>query len=384
MNERLDTMPPRWQDYILTDGQAFQEFWASHLRPRRRDVLFVLGHGFDPRMCLGLAAIMGAGGEGRRDICVLALEEGSHSPSQAHAGLAQQNWRELECLAARGTMTTRSIPLWSADKRRRVGATQAAAIFRSISDLASYTDIVVDVSALPRGVYFPLIGKILHLLDHQDPDPRPRGPNLHVVVSESPELDRQIRDEGVEDAADYVPYFQGGAEIQGDNDHPTVWIPLLGEGQQVQLKRISELVGTAEVCVVLPSPSLDPRRADNLVLEYQDFLFDQLRIEPRNIIFASEWNPFEVYRQIRKAILDYRVVLSPLGGCKPVLSALSTKLMSLGALLVAYELKQLDVGVAIAHVEAQGYLIHGPEIPTPYTRSKPYGLWLWGECYEPT
>lgn len=383
MNEGQDIAPPRWQDYVLTDGRAFQGFWMSHLRSRQRDILFVLGHGFDPRMCLGFKAIMDAGGNGRRDICVLTLEEGPQSPSQAHAALAQENLRELERLGSRGTMTRRSIPLWSADSRRHVGATRAASVFRSLSDLEGYTDVMVDISALPPSVYFPLIGKILHLLDHQAHDPRPRCPNLHVVVSEAPELDRQIHDEGVEDTADYLPYFQGGAEIQGDNERPTIWVPLLGEGQQVQLERIFELVGTAEVCPVLPSPSLDPRRADNLVLEYQDFLFDQLQIEPRNIIFASEWNPFEVYRQIRKTILDYRVVLSPLGGCKPVLSALSTKLMSLGALLVAYELKQLGVGVAVAHVEAQGYLIHRSEISTPYTQSKPYGLWLWGECYEP-
>jgi hypothetical protein len=45
-------------------------------------VLFVLGKGFDPRMCLGLAALMQAGGAGRRHVLSVTLEEGPLSPSR--------------------------------------------------------------------------------------------------------------------------------------------------------------------------------------------------------------------------------------------------------------------------------------------------------------
>jgi len=34
-----------------------------------------------------------------------------------------------------------------------------------------------------------------------------------------------------------------------------------------------------EICPVLPFPALNPRRGDNLVLEYRDLLFDRLRID---------------------------------------------------------------------------------------------------------
>jgi len=373
---------PRWQDYILTEGQEFDAFWRLHLQ-QPRDILFVLGKGFDPRMCLGLRALMDAGGYGRRSIQTISFKEGPLSPSGTHTVLAQKNGEELQRLVPPDALIERTIPLWSEDRRRSVGASHAAGIFKTIKDVAGYTDIIVDISALPRGIYFPLIAKILYILDSARGKGTPNLPNLHVMVSEAPELDRRIRDEGVEDTAEYLSYFQGGAQIQGDNVLPMVWIPLLGEGQQAQLDRISELVGSAEVFPVLPSPSRDPRRGDNLVLEYQNFLFDQLQIEPRNIIFASEWNPFELYRQIRQTIFHYRSALQPLGGCKVVLSALSTKLVSLGALLVAYELKQIKVGVAVAHVESQGYVVDGPMIQAPYVGSKLYGLWLWGECYEP-
>jgi hypothetical protein len=119
-------------------------------------------------------------------------------------------------------------------------------------------------------------------------------------------------------------------------------------------------------------------------LEYRDFLFDRLRVEPRNFIYGCERNPFEVYRQIRKTVLHYRYALRPLGGCKVVLSALSTKLLSVGALLVAYELKQAKYDIGISDVECQGYTIEGAaQLNQLRTQSELFGLWLWGECYGP-
>jgi hypothetical protein len=195
----------------------------------------------------------------------------------------------------------------------------------------------------------------------------------------------RIRDEGVDETATYVYPFSGGLEMEATAEQPKIWIPILGEGQETQLERIYNLIDVPdEICPVLPFPSLDPRRGDNLVLEYRDLLFDRLRLEPRNFINASERNPFEVYRQIRRTILHYREALGPLGGCKTVLSALSTKLLSVGALLVAYELKQAKIDVGIAHVGSQGYIMDdGPGAPRSQPQSKLFGLWLAGECYEP-
>ena len=63
-----------------------------------------------------------------------------------------------------------------------------------------------------------------------------------------------------------------------------------------------------------------------------------------------------------------------------MLSVLSTKLMSLGALLVAYELKQMNVGVAVAHVESHGYVVDGSGMLLPYVGSRLCGLWLSGDA----
>jgi hypothetical protein len=109
-----------------------------------------------------------------------------------------------------------------------------------------------------------------------------------------------------------------------------------------------------------------------------------LRVEPRNFVYACERNPFEVYRQIRRVVFHYRSALGPLGGCKAVLSALSTKLLSVGALLVAYEFKRENFDIGIAHVECQGYRIEDPlQGNAPGEEVDLFELWLWGECYEP-
>jgi len=71
---------------------------------------------------------------------------------------------------------------------------------------------------------------------------------------------------------------------------------------------------------------MDPRRGDNLVLEYRELLFDRLEWKLGTLFYASETNAFEAYRQLRRAILHYAEALEPLGGSNAVISANSSKL----------------------------------------------------------
>jgi len=325
-------------------------------------------------MSLGLEMVLAGGGQGPRDVLALEFQEGESSPSLAHAELVQENWAKVQRIVGdRGEIKSEILPFWSIDGRR-VGPRNAANVFRSYDHLRPYSDIIVDVSAMPRGVYFPIIARLLYLVDQWPGDGI--APNLHVLVSEDPNLDARIREEGVDETADFLHSFEGGFNKEATAELPKVWIPLLGEGHTTQFDRIYDLVKPDEVAPVLPSPSRNPRRADNIVIEYRGLLFDQLRIDPRNILYASEHNPFEVYRQVSRAVRHYQEVLDLLGGCKFALSALSSKLMSLGALLVAYEAKQAGFDIGVAHIECQGYGVEsGPTTP------EIVGLWLSGECY---
>ena len=370
--------PSNWEDYVLDTGEELISFWRDHLTKRRRDLLFILGKGFDPRMCLGIESLLRLEGEGKRDILAVTLDEGVASPSTTHLPRVDQNWKRLLTLSeGRSTIREKTIRMQS-DDGRRIGSRYAAFLFQTEQDISDYDDVVVDISALPRGIYFPLIAKLLHIFTK----PMQKGGrrrNLHVLVSENPQLDECISEEGVVDTAAYVHGFSSGLEMEATTEIPKVWIPLLGERQGVQLRRVYDLVLPNEICPLLPSPSLEPRRGDDLIYEYRELLFERLRIEPSNIVYAAERNPFEVYRQVKKIIQQFREALKPLGGCKVVVSAHSSKLLSVGALLAAYEERLTSADVGIAHVESQGYTM--PDT-LPETQPDLFSLWLAGECYE--
>jgi hypothetical protein len=370
----------RWRNYFLREGERFEEFWQQFLTERKRDVLFVLGHGFDERMCHGIQKLMAFGGEGARDVALLAFDEGPESHSNSYAEQRKRNGEQLGHLVEnRGTVGHKTVSMYS-EEGRRIGARKIVAEFSSSVEFCHYTDIVVDISALPRGLYMPLLAKLLANFDMDQTNGEQR--NLHVIVSHSPAIDSSILEEGLEENASYLFGFAAAAlESESTSYQPMIWIPVLGKRQQPQLEKIHSLVSPDEICPLLPSPSQNPREGDALVIEYRHLLFDQLRVEPRNFIYAAESNPFEVYRQLMRSILHYQQALKPLGGCKVALSAMSTKLASIGVLLAAYELGRRDpkVIVGVAHVESQGYRVERATSPAPAPTL--FTMWLSGECY---
>lgn len=377
MTAPSETALLRWRDYLLYRGDEFSKFWQTHLGERSRSVLFVLGRGFDPRTCMALRIISELAGDSLKEMLTLEFDEGGSMLNQFLRELADSHAAELKSLVAgKGRTTTHRI-LFRTNDGRRVCARNAANVFDEESRVAEFSDIIIDISAMPRSVYYPLIARLLYFHDELNRNGK-ESPNIHVVVAEDPSLDCKIREEGVDETASFLHPFEGEFNREATGQQPKVWIPILGEGRTTQFDRIYDLVKPDEVCPVLPSPSRNPRRGDDIVTEYRDLLFDQLRVDPRNIIYSSEYNPFEVYRKIRKVTLQYHEVLGLIGGCKVALSALCSKLMSLGVLLVGYDLKVTDsLQVGIAHIECQGY-----DMPTSAEPSaEPIGIWLAGECY---
>src|SRR3712207_834567 len=88
----------RWQYYVLEHGAGLNTFLQYHLNSQERDILFVLGKGFDPRMCVGIDTLLQNGGVGKRDILVIDFPEGVASPSEVHQPLVQENWTRLQDL----------------------------------------------------------------------------------------------------------------------------------------------------------------------------------------------------------------------------------------------------------------------------------------------
>jgi hypothetical protein len=72
-------------------------------------------------------------------------------------------------------------------------------------------------------------------------------------------------------------------------------------------------------------------------------------------VYAAENNPFECYRQLHHSIKAYSETLNILGGCKPIISPLSSRLLSVGAFLAAYELREEGIKVGLAYLETHNY-----------------------------
>jgi len=372
--------PLRWDPYFIRCGKEFETFWNSYLLKKNTNILYILGGGFDPRMCIGIYSIFQIKGSGIRDCMLICYDEGSSSPSKEHFMSLDINKAKLKLLIEREPII-RKIQMWSSESdanRRRVGSQKAADIFKQISELEKYDDIIIDISSMPKGVYFPLIIKVLSILDRSHKEQN-KTPNLHVIVSEDAELDSRIREIGLDENVNYIPGFSEELNSEATSEVPKVWFPILGEGKLGQLKRIYDHILPDEICPILPSPSSNPRIGDKLLIDYRRLIFDEWRVDTKNIIYSNEKNPFETYRQLIQAIYHYRNALSPLSGCKPVISAVSSKLISLGALLAAYDLKlNKGINVDLVNIEAQGYEIIKPEEDIP-DNSQLFTLLLKGE-----
>ena len=159
-------------------------------------------------------------------------------------------------------------------------------------------------------------------------------------------------------------------------------IPLIGEGKTDVLRKIITEFQADDVCPVLPFPSKNPRRSDNLLLEYNEIFRDILELEPQKIAYAHEQNPFELYSILNQLILNYKASLRPLNAkiCFGI-SILTSKLLSLGALLTALEHHD---EVAIFNVSAEDYKINIKieEFIRLNDKSEPFLMWIMGDAYK--
>ncbi len=313
---------------------------------------------------------------------LIEYDEGRNSSSRKYRPLVKMNLETLQSLIPPEKINVKKIELWSAEgkKKKRVGDKNVADVFNDSTLFADYSDIIVDISALPRGIYFSLIGKIQAMLDKFYPD---SNKNFFVITSENAPLDSYIKEFQPDSELSYVFGFSGGSELTSDKKQ-TIWLPILGEGVAHQIGAAYEKIKPDEICPVLPFPSKDPRRSDALLIEYHQLLFDELNIEGQNIIYVPEQNPFEVYRTLSQTIRDYNETLAVVKGCDIVISTFSSKLLSIGALLCAYEFKaQNNIMVGILNVDSSGYEIDQEGLEKNLIdRSELFLIWLAGEPYK--
>ncbi|MEZ2338383.1 hypothetical protein AB6735_22235 [Mucilaginibacter sp. RCC_168] len=374
-------MKLRWDPSMLIQGQQTSVFWKEHFSQTGRKLLFILGKGFDVRMNIALTNLLYNSPSVDMTCWMIDFEEGEESSSNKYAAQVAANYTELQKLLGTRPLVEKQISLWSKKnqgKKQRIGDRQAAGLLTDFNQIAGFTDIIIDISSLPRGVYFSLVGKFLSFIDRFAAD---TPPNFFIVVSENADIDIKIKEKGIDEDIGYLHGFGGTLELASEREEPVVWFPILGEDKLEHLEKAHVQIRPNEICPVLPFPSKDPRRSDQLIQTYHQLLFDRLGIEPQNLMYVPERNPFEAYIRLTKAIYNYHKSLTILGGCKAVISTFSSKLLSIGTLLSAYELIN-HIGVGVLNVDSQGYEIDDyEEMKKLKDNSELFVIWLTGEPY---
>jgi hypothetical protein len=364
-------MTARWNDYFLDDD--FASFWAERAKDPSVRVLLILGLGFDPR-CLAPLKALGQVGLGER-LGYVALRLQAR-PALGSAGVATEqlskaNGEELQRIAGCRREAVYDVAMQDAEGHNVAGRTTLSEMSKASAFLGSYTDVVVDISGMPRGVFFPLLAYLLRLAD------KGTFKNLHATVVEDPVLDAKIsgREYG-------QPDFLHTFRLQGDNK--LVWLPVVGANEGARLEKVhNKLKGTCiEICPIVPFPARSLRRVDDIVMKHSELLFEGFLVAQDNLLLCDEGTPFDIYRKILEVEEYYRDRLGAIqgmGAVTTILSPLSSKTLSLGMLLAAVERK-----LPVCHVEPGTYQVDTDDpggLVGDATRG-PIEIWIAGEPYE--
>ncbi len=370
----------RWEPYVLWRNAEFGLRWQEHLSARTRDVLVVAGLGFDPRAVAVSQELINAGGAGKRDLWLLCYDNGQETTEAQRQTVANNDAGFATLFAAPRSLTRLPIAMRTDRARSATCQNTKAAISRP-QELLAYDDVVVDISALPRMISLMTVAQLLTLFD----DRRAAGesaPNLHVVAAESAAEDFGTAENSLDADVILLTGFSGRLDSEA-LQNPKIWVPILGEAQDIRLQRIFDKIQPDQICPVVPFPTRAPRRGDEIIESHQRILFDEFNVEPRNILYASEYNPFEAYREVFMAIDRYRDALVELGDCRVFVSPLSSKLLSVSALLACYDHKRQKGGkfdVGIPYVEVASYGASNGNVQGERTLTS---MWLTGEWEAP-
>jgi hypothetical protein len=390
--------PLIWENYVFRRGVEVQELWdqmhaAKVLEERPTRLLYITGRGFDLRATTVLEQFVDRLKASRchieRATMLLVGLTGYQLADNLHSQTAENAARLTEIFASVGQ--TEALQMGrSADGEDDISTAMALryGAEKILSHVHDCTDIVLDVSSLPRISYLTILLSLLAKLIpavHAANCLFSKGVTLHVLVGEDAALDSKISSEDPGNDLVLIPGYAEAFQAETLQDTHLVWMPLLGENRVAQLKKIeSSIPAWAEICPVLPHPSRNPRRGDRLLIEYHDLLIGTRETPLSNILYVHEGHPFEAYRQLLEAMLRYRRTMAVVGGCRLVVTPLASKLVTIGAALACFEMKANAVGdqssVAIPYAEPKRYVADLESLRA--SRPEISALVLTGDAYD--
>ena len=358
-----------WDSYVMVEGdKEVVAFWNDSDRPTGKTLL-IMGEGFDPRMNNVLKAFA----EARLEFDCLSIvhDDRLNSPN---TDIVTKNIAVRTQLIADHSIPFKEYKLKVGDGRDLNRGVKF--MNKGIADLiAGYDNILVDISALPRVLYFNLVKNISKC---------PGKHNLFIVVSENAEVDKSITYRNFVEDLEPMIGFNPGIGLEAEPDRLRLLISLLGENGTDKWKIISDHFAPDEDFPVVPYPALDPFRTDNIIKEYKELF--QREEAKENIIYAHERNPFELYKMLSRFIKSEDDILNKVKrkSCYGI-ALLSSKLLSVGALLTAMEDDMVNkdkAEVAIYNVISREYGIDVLDFDEINKKSTTFLMWIKGDAYD--
>ena len=355
--------PEKWARCVHQRGTEVVRFIDEFLAEHHRRVLFIGGAGFDPRSTALASKI--AGQLGNRSTGLFIREE-RPNPSKE---LAARGDRSAAALAALMTDSiVEAVEIFASDGAI-VGGRRVAALVDRMS-LDRFSDIVVDFSALSKGLSFPIAK---HLLEQSSRSTI--QVNIHLMVVDQVSTDIKIRDVSSDRAA-LISGFEARWWLSETQQRAKLWVPQLIEDQHTLLERIHQFVDPDDVCPILPFPTANPRRTDGLIAEYASEMQSVWEVDPRDVVYADEKNPLDLYRSLIRIHSARTRVFQGTGGSTMVLSPLGSKALAIGSLMAA-----LELDCPVVYVEALEYQVDFHKISKRITDADFIHVWLAGEAY---
>ncbi len=334
-----------WQQCVHHRGKGAREFVREFFGQAERRVLIVGGAGFDPRSHFVAEQLAAAC---RDRVSGLFIREERLDPTESLRRLADGNDARIRKLIA--SVDVFQVEVFESDYAP-VGGRRATRMLSERMNLEGITDVILDCSVLSIGVMFPIARYCLKAVKSEGIET-----NFHILVLDDPDTDSAIQSTSCETAAP-LHAFRGGINLDSNRDTAKLWLPQLGPGQKEVLNKIHRYVVPHAVCPIIPFPSTHPRTGDSLIEEYGD-LFEAnsndmsrgWHVDSRDLVYAHEKNPLDLYRSILKIDDARKRVFSQTGGSQIILSPLGSKAVAVGILMAA-----LERDFAVVSVESSEY-----------------------------
>jgi hypothetical protein len=192
-----------WQYYVFRRGMAVSDLWNRFFRDRSLNLLYIAGRGFDPRSQITIAkfvdGVMSSSVKVEAaDLLLVALQRYELDADLEAA--TEENATVLRNTFSALGHTADLIIDARAEGEDELSTSNALrkGVGAILERIPRRTDIVLDVSSLPRVAYLAIMTGLLHRLVPDKTVPNALaagGVNLQVLVAEDSRLDSAIRSE---------------------------------------------------------------------------------------------------------------------------------------------------------------------------------------------